>query len=97
MSPGFAAEIELLSVLVRAEPEARDALSPAECDLIVEICLDMAAMGSELSTGLSADAARAARAGTDMLLAGAVPRVDPGLRRQLARAVEAIVTRREDD
>lgn len=92
MSAGSAAEIELLSVLVCAAPEARDALSASDCDLIVDICLEVAAIARDLPGG---HPGRAARAGTELLLDGTVPHVDVTLRKQLAHAVEVMVVRRQ--
>lgn len=89
MSSG--AEVELLGVLVRAGRGARETLSAAECDLIVDICSQVIAMGPTLPGG---QIGRAARCGTQLLLDHAVPGVDAALRTALAEAVEAIVVRR---
>ena len=91
MTPGFADETELLSVLLRAEESAREALTATECDLIVEICSEIVAM----APGLPGDhPGRAARSAAELLLEMTVPGVDRTLRQELAHAVEIITVRR---
>lgn len=92
MSPtGYGAQVELLGALVRAGRQARESLTAAECDLIVDICSQVIAMAPTLPGG---DIGRAARCGTQLLLDHSVAGVDAGLRSSLARAVERIVVRR---
>ncbi len=87
----YAAEIALLTVLVRAAPQARDALTAHECDLILDLCTGAARMAPDLPGD---HPGRAARAGAELLLAETLPHLDEDLRKQLARAVEVMVVRR---
>lgn len=89
-----AAKVEVLRVLVVAGPAARARLTAAECDLLVEICGDVARMVHVLPGSHPRDRARAARDGTALLLELSCPRVDAELRVMLARAVERVVVRR---
>jgi hypothetical protein len=89
---GFAAEVELLGVMVRAEADQRTFLTATECDLILEICTEVIAMAPALPGG---DPGRAARTGTELLLELAVPAVDDRLRADLACAVEVITVRKD--
>ena len=91
MSAGFADEVELLHVLMRADPAARDALTPATCDLLLGLCSAVAAMAPGLGV---THPARAARDGAALLLELATPQVDAVLRAELAGAVEAMALRR---
>jgi hypothetical protein len=90
-SSGFASEVELLGVLVRAGKQARETLTATDCDLIVDICSQVIAMAPTLPGG---HIGHAARAGAELLLENSVPGVDAGLRAELARTVETIVVRR---
>ena len=87
----LAPDAELLAVLVRARDAARDALTAAECDLILQVCRDAAAMAPDLPGPWPA---LTARNGAELLLDLSVPQVDPDLRAELGRAVEAMVLRR---
>jgi hypothetical protein len=89
---GFAAEVELLGLLVRANASARRPLTAAECDLILDVCTEIIAMAHALPGG---HPGRAARAGTGLLLELTVPTVDAEVRHELARAVEVIAVRKD--
>jgi hypothetical protein len=91
MSSGFAAEVELLGVLVRADRDARETLTATDCDLIVDVCTQVIAMAPTLPGG---HIGHGARNGAQLLLEHTVPGVDPRLRDELARTVETIVVRR---
>ena len=87
----LAPDAELLAVLLRAQDAARDALTPTECELILEICREVAAMAPDLP---GRRPAVTARHGAELLLDLSVPQVDGVLRAELGRAVEAMVLRR---
>jgi len=86
-----APEAELLRVLLRARESARDALTPAECELILETCRDVAAMAPDLP---GEQPSLAARHGAELLLELSLPHVDGSLREELAGAVETMAERR---
>lgn len=85
-----AAKVEVLRVLVRAGRTARSSLTAEGCDLIVDTCASVAAMGPTLP----GDAARATRAAVELFLAHDCPTVHPRLRHDLALAVHDVVRRR---
>ena len=85
-----APEAELLRVLLSARESARDALTAAECELILQTCRDVAAMTPDLP---GAQPSLTARHGAELLLELSLPQVDAVLRAELAGAVEAMAAR----
>ncbi|MBO0842783.1 MAG: hypothetical protein J2O46_06330 [Nocardioides sp.] len=93
MSLTTAAKVEVLGVLVRAGREARAALTPEECNIIVETSALLAAMAPTLPATTPDARGRAARAALELFLSVDCPTVDVALRDEVARAVEYVVVR----
>lgn len=93
MSLTTAAKVEVLGVLVRAGREARAALTPEECNVIVETSAQVAAIAPTLPDVNPGDRGRAARAAIVLFLSVDCPSVDGALCDEVARAVEYVVLR----
>lgn len=93
MSLTTAAKVEVLGVLVRAGREARAALTPEECNVIVETSAQLAAIAPTLPQPDPGARGRATRDALRLFLSVDCPSVDVALRDDVARAVEYVVVR----